>query len=308
VPHFLAGFLSVSERLGVAIEIGNVLMGNSNWRARLAFVNVLGPIFGRFSDDSESDVFIEWIQKAAADTELEVRIAVCDQIGDFRLDLGDSLRVLQNDESEEVRLALIRGLIQYHDKELSRAILVSFLPQSAPIALRALKALKKLEPAHQIFSDTIANFLRSTTHWRDRKAVVDALPELGIDSLDLIKLLFHDEAITVRYALIDLLPQVHLRNDDIVELLRDASQSDDYQLRQTAIVAISKLNLWAHATIKPLLRPFATDPVAGVRLALARRLPPAHDLLGLLKSDPDPDVRHLLRSPVSSGAPFSPRL
>jgi hypothetical protein len=287
--------LKTPEDLPVAISIGQTLITNSNWFIRRTFVRTIGAIFGPFSDADQRSVFVQWLQTAASDPEEDIRMAACAQIGHFNLNLRSVIEQLRRDVSVAVRQALLQSITRYHDTEFVKEVLLGFLRDQAEVALEALKALKELNAGGEVFTETIVTFLSSGATYRDRKALVDALPALQVNSTDIIERLFYDDAIVVRYGLVDILDQIDLAGADLIGLLTRASQSEDYQLRQTAIVAIAKLNLWTQLTVAPLVEKFARDPVDCVRLALANRLPKeSRALIALLKRDSDPDVRDML--------------
>jgi serine/threonine-protein phosphatase 2A regulatory subunit A len=295
VPRFLEEFMKVSENWDLVEKIGQKLMGNSNWRVRLSFVRAIGVLFGRFSGGQEAEVFMHWLEAAAEDPEEEIRIADCAQIAAFELDLAAVIEILQNDKSEEVRKALIKGIIGYHDKEIVRTVLLGFLKDQAGIVLEALRALKEVNAGNDGFSEVILKFLEDTHDWRDRMAIIQALPDLGLNSVEVIERLLNDEAIAVRYAVVDLLSIIRLPAKEVVRLVREASRSEDYQMRQTAITAIAGLGLWTQKGIVPVVKALAKDPVAGVRLTLGRRVPKdLGEIVELLKRDTDPDVRDAL--------------
>jgi HEAT repeat protein len=66
-------------------------------------------------------------------------------------------------------------------------------------------------------------------------------------------------------------------------------------MRKTAISAIIKLGL--EAELAELIQKAADDPVANVRIVLAKELPRNSELLDRLKRDPDPDVADYASKP-----------
>jgi hypothetical protein len=64
-------------------------------------------------------------------------------------------------------------------------------------------------------------------------------------------------------------------------------------LRQTALVCIAALGLWEQCA--DAVARLARDPVANVRLTLARTVPAEKaDIVELLRHDPDEDVREAI--------------
>jgi hypothetical protein len=202
IPRFLSGFLKVSEDLIGAIEIGTILFGNSNWRVRLAFVEKSGEIFGQFTETPALQTLLEALETAASDAEEEIRIGVCCQLPHFKVNWESIVRILQNDRSERVKLALIETLVQSSDREFAKIILLGLVQENNEIGLAALKALKKIEVTDDGFIENILHFLKEAVNWRDRIAVCQAIPGLEVRSREIVGLLFNDPAISVRYALL----------------------------------------------------------------------------------------------------------
>jgi HEAT repeat protein len=145
--------------------------------------------------------------------------------------------------------------------------------------------------------------LLAAQQWRVKVTVAELLPavagafELGTVSSDLvpvIKALFLDEAADVRAALVKALPAIVSKlgpawqSEVMFPMIAEMLASGDYQMRKTAVAAITTLGL--DKELAELVQRAAEDPVPNVRLVAAKELPRGSEVLTRLKSDPDPDV------------------
>ena len=111
-----------------------------------------------------------------------------------------------------------------------------------------------------------------------------------------------DDAFAVRKAIIDKLPILAARKGNqiqqkVMETINEMANGDDYQLRQTAALAIIKLNKFDEEGMK-IIEKTSKDPVSNVRYSLSENLPRTEKfnaIINTLKNDPDEDVRSLFK-------------
>jgi hypothetical protein len=286
LPAFLDAYLDTGGDSEPAIGVGAALLTNPNWRVRFEFVRNIS-IFARLRD---TQLFLDWFGAAASDPEEEVRAVLPGQIIAFDVDASAVFTCLVGDRSERVRFSVVEALGDYRDPEFAKATLMAAIRERPLILGRAVPTLKKLDLN---VGDVVVTFMRDARHWRDREAIVRAIPELGIKSEELVTITFADEAIAVRYATIDVLRAMGFPQDFVAGLVGSAVAAKDYQMRQTALVCIAALGLWEQCA--DAVSRLAVDRVANVRLTLARNVPPDKaDIVELLRSDQDEDVREAI--------------
>ena len=84
-------------------------------------------------------------------------------------------------------------------------------------------------------------------------------------------------------------------NNDIVPIIKEISEDEDYKIRQTAIRAVISCELFNQIGFE-ILYNAAKDPVSNVRLVVAKYTPRNYqNILSALKTDPDDDVAELAK-------------
>jgi hypothetical protein len=137
------------------------------------------------------------------------------------------------------------------------------------------------------------------SEWRARNCLVDLVSRIYVPEFDAVILhLLFDDACDVRKAMFDELPNLIATSNTLkrllVEQIHEKMAGDDYQLRQTAIVAVLKCGLAMTLTEQKVLTQAVADPMANVKVALASALPRLvefHDLRDRLSKDVNEDVR-----------------
>lgn len=290
IPQFLSAFLKAGGDITAVNEVYENLLQSTVWRVQLFAVMNMAEIYKNASDRTH---LIEFLNVAAKDNEEEIRIAACKQLP-LVLDLTgseDLCNLFMNDKSEKVRLVFVDAVSKHPDQEFVATALMTMLhDENSAVVLAAINALNERHFDSKLLDKGIVEFLKNCKNYRGRRAVVQAIPGLDIEcGTELVEMLVTDESIAVRYAMIDVLTRITF-TDEYKSIVGRMFKSDDYQIRQTAIVLVSRLNLWD--SFEDDISTVLHDPVSNVRLTLAKRLPrTAQTLLGQLRQDKDSDVR-----------------
>jgi hypothetical protein len=172
---------------------------------------------------------------------------------------------------------------------------------SREVKLAAISALRSDDMNISMALNFLKNVASSSTEWRERREICECLPEILIDpdesEMGIVELFLNDSAFDVRNMMVKGLPILKDRFGErwietrIGPMLEKSMTSDDYSLRQTAVLAVSELGGIGSTGIR-IVRDGARDRVANVRLIVAKvkGLGDA-DVMKILKEDEDEDVR-----------------
>ena len=290
IPSFLSVYLRATGDIESVNGVYEKLLQSKVWRVVLFAIMGMGSIY---EDAANREHLIPFLKDASENTEEEIRIAGCKQLP-LVLDVsgGDDLcNNYMNDKSEKVRLVFVEVVGKHPDPEYVSTALMTMLhdPNSA-VVLAAINALNERKFSSNVMNKGLLDFLAGCKDYRGRRSIVQAIPGLKIQcSPELVKLIVTDESIAVRYAAIDVLTRIGF-SDDYKAIVEELFKSDDYQMQQTAIVLVSRLNLWD--SYEREIEALASHPVSNVRLTVAKRIPATfRKLLEKLKQDKDEDVR-----------------
>lgn len=243
--------------------------------------------------------FQSFLNKFINDKEIEVRVAVCEGLSEL---FSTTVQLIP---IEPENLTFIESILSNLLNDIEIEVKIASLKCIAVSGIG-------IEAASSQLRDLLMNN-QSTglppVNWRTRQLICGMIPKIAANcdekDFDKYKLpevvvsLLNDDANEVRRAMIESLPVLTTKyglewqSRVIAPMITDLyfKKQNDYQLRKTAVEAVLLLKLKDEK--KDLLRAAVKDPVANVRLVLARELPRTQThLLKKLMSDPDEDVAY----------------
>ncbi|OHS99071.1 hypothetical protein TRFO_08645 [Tritrichomonas foetus] len=310
VPKFLISYMKAFNNAQKVFEIGEKLMASKNWRVRCMYVASLSDIFK--GQTVEFGPIFNIIENASKDPDDEVQTAAAEELV-FLSELQD----IDKDKVRELLERLLKSNCSHVKTSTALALpdFVKVLPgdfvcssliqltkdSSQEVKITAIQSLKSPKVPVDVKSKGLEE-ASNTNEWREKESIVKLLPELTLDTnndfLEIVIKMLKDDANKVRRSIIDKLPFLVARKgsnlrEEIVPALQEMADGDDYQLRQTAVSAIIKIEKFDKVGMD-ILEKASTDPVANVRLVVATSLPRSPQfkpLLNRLASDQDEDVR-----------------
>ena len=192
--------------------------------------------------------------------------------------------------------------------------LLDLIPDpSREVKLAAIESLKSKEIATETALECILTLVKSQHKCliREKQKIIEIIltvirPQDNSKDIyklinQLVFLLLTDGTYDVRIAMVKNLPLLikNLGNDwfnnDIVPIIKEISEDEDYKIRQTAIRAVISCELFNQIGFE-ILYNAAKDPVSNVRLVVAKYTPRNNQiLLSALKNLPDDDVAELAK-------------
>jgi hypothetical protein len=307
VPKFLVAYMEVSGQVERTLSIGAKLLDSRDWHVRCGFVLALADIFR--SQPVPFGVVFPILERAVTDTEDEVVTAAAEQLpfvaGLADIDAG-RIRQLFDDcagsKCAHVKATISKSLPLFADvlpPEFVASFLLRLSQDTAPeVKILAIESLKSSAIPLSTKIDCVREAIEKS-EWRERRCLVDLVSKIYSPEFDavILELLF-DDACDVRMAMLAELPNLvaasETLRDQLTTDIQEKMAGDDYQLRQTALIAVLKCGLAMTSTGQNVLAQAAADPVSNVKLALAEALPRLPEFQGLrdrLSRDPDEDVR-----------------
>lgn len=315
VPSFLIEYMKTNNNAEKIFEVGEKLLKSDNWRVRCIYIASLKDIFNNQKVDFDSIFNI--INNASTDKDDEVVTAAAEAL---------SLLINHFDNSEpnakkvESLVTTFLNSTCPHVKTSVAQILPDFVGIiSTDFVCKALLKLTK-DPSQEVKITSIESLKSTklpddaklnclsqaseTTEWREKESIVKLLPELSRESNndyeDIVNKMLKDDAYAVRKSILDKLPILAARKGSqipqkVMGTIIEMSNGDDYQLRQTAVLAIIKLNKFDEEGMK-IIEKASKDPVSNVRYLLSEMIPKTEKfsaIINTLKNDPDEDVRSL---------------
>jgi serine/threonine-protein phosphatase 2A regulatory subunit A len=301
VPRFIETMIKCFpkddlDRVATALEeICLSLLSSSEWRIRLNFVFWLKKIdYTRIRTSS----LVSWFTTALEDEEEEIRIATAQNLPILfpsKTDIKSIIRKLLSDRSQKVVLSVVQVLSGYHDAEFVKESVSEVIVSKNPsIFVEGIVCLSALGFPESLLLSHITSFLDGATDWRFRQSVALGMKRLGFRSTKILGTLLKDDSIEVRSSVLDVMKDLELRN--AIPMISELADSEDYQMRQTAVLAIDRLGLWNNAICKDIVDRLVMDPQSNVRLTVAKRIVGSDfvdttGVIEILKGDSDEDVR-----------------
>ncbi|EAY15775.1 hypothetical protein TVAG_188260 [Trichomonas vaginalis G3] len=309
VADYFVSFVATTGRVSEALQVGEDLMIHPNWKVRARFMSQIHDIFSK--DTSAEDIF-NFISPGLNDSDPEVAAAAAKQVAFYLTISGANIAQAQaaleaafNDQRPQVVSAGLRSLPTYlskkNDVDFATKNLTKLAKSDNPdISLAALEVLKCSTIPDDVSTSCITELLKSK-EWREREPVVRMLPQLinhpSDSALSVIKLALFDDACAVRSAALDSTVKIasNLGKEwclkDFIKIFQEGAKSDDYQLRQTAAIAVIDIGIQDSSEVYETMKSLCADPVTNVRYVIAKRLPRNSKLLDLFKNETDQDVK-----------------
>ena len=322
IPKFYASYASRLNSYKEILEPLKSLVQHSNWSVRCTAMTSLSKVF-KDRDISFNEIY-EFMLIGAKDQEDEIRIATCQQlpfIAQMRdIDkekLQDLLDSYLLKDTNQHCLASITTSLPLFSKHLGMAyttknVLDAIPSQSREVKLAAIEALKSEHIHRETAIECIISIAQSqfaqSKYWREIQSIIETLPafidgiEVSSNFFELIKLLLNNPASKVRLSTVKILPLLSEKlkenfTTQIVPIIKELFEDNDYNLRQVAIRAVIECNLNDKFGLK-ILDDATKDPVSNVRLTLAKYISREHtETIKKLKNDKDPDVRDFANQP-----------
>ncbi|KAH0796004.1 HEAT repeat family protein [Histomonas meleagridis] len=312
IPNALAKYLEQHSDIEQVLKIGDKLLNSKNWRVKCTYIDSVSDIFkGHSIEFGMIYPILKKVVFSLVEEEDEVKTAAAQQM--------HFLSTLQNVEANKIKI-LFKNFFSAHCPHIKTAA-ISQLPYYVGILdndyiINQFKGLVKdsseevkIAAIETLQSERIPTDIKlhcieissDSIQWREKDEIVRLLPQLSgvpdkkFDS-SFMQLLF-DDAFNVRKAALELLPNLISQRKEsfksmLMRRLWSSMDGDDYQLRQTAVLAVIKGNLFDKDGIE-ILKQAAEDEIPNVRLTLAMNIPRDEkfaDIIAKLKKDSDEDV------------------
>ena len=274
--------------------------------------------------------YLSILYTAISDSEGQVRTAAVDQFKIFDIfpetlenyqeikdEITKYLELLLNDDyvhAKTTAITLIPWSIHYLGYHFSIEKLSTLISdKSREVKLAAIDALKDNRISRDLAFSCLIDLCKSSKEWREKITIPEICPllisdlsknsnyEESLKSLTLlVELLLFDDSYDVRMKIIDTIPKIMLLlgkkwvENQFIPILEKEFQEDDYQLRQTVIIAIIKLKL-KNPQCCSIIKSALSDTVSNVRLTLAK-FSSDPEILKQLVKDSDPDVSEIVNS------------
>lgn len=315
VPSFLVEYMKTNNNPEKVFEIGDKLLQSDNWRVRCVYIASLKDIFRNQKVDFDSIYKI--INNASLDKDDEVATAAAEALP----------LLIDHYEKSETNSKKIESLLTNlldnncpHVKTSTAKILPDFIgilssdfvcnallkltkDNSQEVKITSIESLKSTKVPDDAKLKCLSQ-ASETKEWREKESIVKLLPELARESNsdyeEIVNKMLKDDAFAVRKAILNKLPILAARKGSqiaqkVMETVNEMANCDDYQLRQTAALAIIKLSKFDEEGMK-IIEKTAKDPVSNVRYSLSEMIPRTdkfNSIINVLKNDPDEDVRSL---------------
>ncbi|KAK8866685.1 hypothetical protein M9Y10_009652 [Tritrichomonas musculus] len=305
IPKFIINYLSKegSEYATIKVLIRG-LSRSPNWRIKCKLfmsmkeMNDIKP----FPGDLLVDIFNGALNRK--DEDEEVRIAEAQQIGLLPKENEKTMEIvtkLLKDSCPHVRTAAMESISNSQDKEFVKDQLISLLKDSVrEVRSAALDSLRTINISNDDISAILTNFLDSgEAEWREKNDIVNIFVEKNVKNIDLFKKLIFDDAFEVRNSLLVNIPKLDYSDPDLLQVVKEAVDDEDYQIRQMVVLIIIIKKLYNDESGLELLKKLAEDKVSNVRLIVAKYTPRNLQIISKLTEDPDEDVRDFASSACS---------
>ena len=296
------------EEIEECLRIGDFMMHSTNWVVRKYYIESIHQITSGTINQTVLSVFKE----AVIDSTNEVRAAAAKEISKFTIDNEDDKhevinimnQLLQDKDSDvkEEALFSIGSLVSSIGIDFAmESVLSSINDEDQLVKLAAIGVMKSDQLPLDNILDAMIKGLTSFG-WREKVKICEVLllilrdqkeqKQLPTRIVSLIGALLHDQNAAVRNkvssSLNIFMSLIGNRIDKniFINLLTKAAGHYDYQIRQTAIQAISTANL--NEECKSILEELSKDKVSNVRLFIARYAP--IEIAKLVSNDEDEDV------------------
>ena len=295
----------LTESLSKTVFQGNV------WQAKSVFVTNLHRIFAHNQPRS----FLRTVahDSATDTTSNAIRTAVAKQVGfiysskcftEFS-EFTEFVNILLSDTDSCVRTSIavsLSSLPQSLSPFVESSLIILLNDDDMDVKMAALQSVASTGVGIEAAAANLAELIKFS-NWRVKKGISEMVPRIAEtmaaasfdrEMMPLVRDLFEDEAADVRTAITKTLPAlvskfgIAWRNSSVTTMIAKAYTSPDYQLRKSAITAITELQMTIE--MSEIIEEAARDPVPNVRMVLARELPRESQILKLLQTDADPDV------------------
>ncbi|OHS92865.1 hypothetical protein TRFO_12235 [Tritrichomonas foetus] len=327
LPEFLVEYFSKPNYdKDSAIEIFNNLLCSKNWRIRCKLFMTLKTI--NDTKQLPSDLLINAFEAGAGDKDDEVRIAVAQQtpllsslknhsdnlnnnsgnIDDINNEskVSEILNNLMTDKSPHVRSAMMDTLSNSSDTESVKNYLTKLLDDKVrEVRAAALEALRLMDLPESDVISLLLGFLNPENEseqreWRERRDVVTIFIEKKLKSTELFKELINDDASIVRNSIIrNMTLLTQFNENDLLPIISDASENEDYQIRQAAALILISGNFFNQEGIQ-ILDKLAKDKISNVRLTIAKFVPRNLLIHTQFENDEDEDVKFSAEGEICS--------
>jgi hypothetical protein len=274
---------------------------------RCGFVLALADIFR--SRQVPFGVVFPILERAVKDTEDEVVTAAAEQLPFVArlvgIEEGPIRQFFDNCSASKcahVKATISKSLPLFSDvlpsEFVANCLLRLFQDPAPEVKIAAIESLESPAIPFPTKIECIREAIEKSG-WRERNSLVDLVSKIYSPEFDAVVLqLLFDDACDVRKAMLAELPNLVAQSgtlrDQLTAAIQEKMAGDDYQFRQTALVAVLKCGLAMTPSGQTILAQGGADPVANVRLALAAALPDLAEFQGLrsrLSNDADEDVR-----------------
>ncbi|KAH0787529.1 Serine/threonine-protein phosphatase 2A 65 kDa regulatory subunit A alpha isoform [Histomonas meleagridis] len=306
IPEFIAKFSQNTTFLETSLRYCQQFLNSSNFRFNCSALKTFS-LYLKYPNPPTDNILTLINTMLSNNKDEEIRVSATEQLQYFSN--------LQNVNIDELR-KLFDKLI-YDRNYNCRTLIASYLPsfvnllgmeyvtngictlisdESQQVRMAAIQSSK----TSNISCETaIIRNLRSNYGWREKQNLVHSLEAFGNVTVlnSIVRLLLLDDAYAVRLEMVNYLPALIKKNgnqwkeDVIFPIIGSIACSDEYEIRQTAIMAIIKIECYDDKGLN-IINQAANDKVPNVRLILAKYLPRKfNDIIDKLKNDIDPDVR-----------------
>lgn len=311
IPKFLVKYVHHTKQIDKIHETIPLLLESQNWRVRCATFVCFTDIFKESHEQANN--LLTYFEKAVEDADNEVRTAASQQLSFIstlnNVDVNRAKALVKNflnDRCQHVRTSVVTILPHFAQlcgvEFVTSHLLDLIADQSSEVKIAAIEALKSSEIPRETAIDCITTIAENSKQWREKKCLTDLLTEIIHDKPlknlgNLIKLLLTDDASDVRMSMIEKLPfliskfGMEWARKALIPVFIEASNDEDYKLRQMAVIAIVKTNLLEIKECMEIVEKAASDEVCNVRLIVAKSIPRKYTkIIKKLEHDQDPDV------------------
>ena len=313
IPSFLSAYMKTKGNPETALEIGAKLLSSNNWRVRCMYIASLHDIFK--DQDLSFDSIFDILSQASNDSDDEVKTAAAEELIFLSTFNNIDPQKVQTLISEllksscpHVKTSTAKAIPEFAgilDPDFVWTSLINLTKdQSQEVKITAIESLKSPKVPAEIKLQGL-NEAAQTNEWREKESIVKLLPDISYgannDFEEIVVKMLKDDASKVRRTMIDKLPLLVGREgsdlkEKLIPHLKEMINSDDYQLRQTAVSATLKIQLFDDVGMG-ILKTASDDLVANVRLVLAEQIPKTpqfQSIIDKLKSDSDVDIQEAI--------------
>ena len=325
IPRILVGFIESSKKVDTAeiIKICSTIMQSNNWKV---VVSLLKNMHNIMITEDCFDKYLSFVAQSVQSNDVDISIAGIDEIPFYVKISGEKANfnavkqmldsVYQNSKNQTVltNFAKITPLLFKVDKlkQYTTDLIQKLVLKNNPVVTSNLVSSLVAHEKDDSF-DLILQVLDQGTSfndWRDRETVVECIyavvasilqshKELLDKIMPILAKYLIDDAIAIRSNTVMQLEKLkHIFDDDeilkkFMKILNETfDQTSDYQIKQTIVIAINKLELLDRSEIaKSIIEKAIKDKISNVRYTCALYLPENSHFLELLENDVDEDVR-----------------